>query len=467
MVWLRSDLRVQDNPALFYAMERGSTVAVYCHCPRQWQQHQVGANQQSFIRRQLASLQDRLIRLNLPLFVLEVPDFSAVPKAIKELATDLKIRQLHFNDEYPVNERRRDQSVSECLQEMGIEVHRYTDRVISTPGSLLTGAGEFYKVFTPFARTWRSRELEQLSLPLPAPTPQSALNISTPPDWLNTPKADTGNHIAQLWPAGEDEAQRRLTQFLDGPVLDYQAQRDYPACDATSRLSPYLAHGVLSVRHCLYHALQKMEQVSGAQQEGVWCWINELIWREFYTHILVGYPRVSMNRAFQQHTEALPWRNDPDGFAAWCEGRTGFPLVDAAMAQLHQTGWMHNRLRMVCAMFLTKNLFIHWRWGEDYFMQHLIDGDLAANNGGWQWAASTGTDAAPYFRMFHPTTQSKRFDPRGKFLRHYLPQLAHLSDQYIHEPWHRRNPVLPKDYPQPIVDHRESRQRVLAAFKKW
>ncbi|ERI52767.1 hypothetical protein N878_17765, partial [Pseudomonas sp. EGD-AK9] len=198
---------------------------------------------------------------------------------------------------------------------------------------------------------------------------------------------------------------------------------------------------------------------------GAVTWINELLWREFYKHILVGYPRVSMHRAFRQETEALPWRDAPDELAAWQQGRTGLPIVDAAMRQLRATGWMHNRLRMIVAMFLTKNLLIDWREGERFFMRQLIDGDLAANNGGWQWSASTGTDAAPYFRIFNPISQSQKFDPDGHFIRHWVPELAGLNKRDIHDPAALGGLLAPAGYPRPIVDLARSRERALAAFK--
>ena len=220
----------------------------------------------------------------------------------------------------------------------------------------------------------------------------------------------------------------------------------------------YLANGVLSGRQCLIAAKQ-----SGLSGEGVETWINEIAWRDFYIHILYHYPRVSMGRAFKEETEALAWNTPGEHFEAWKEGRTGIPIVDAAMRQLKATGWMHNRLRMITAMFLTKNLFIDWRLGEAWFMQNLVDGFLASNNGGWQWSASTGTDAAPYFRVFNPVTQSERFDPEGEFIRNWVPELAKLDNKRIHDP--SKGGVIPKGYPRPIVDLKESRKEAIARFQ--
>jgi deoxyribodipyrimidine photo-lyase len=222
---------------------------------------------------------------------------------------------------------------------------------------------------------------------------------------------------------------------------------------------------VLSPRQCLHAALAANQGEFDSGNPGVVTWINELLWREFYKHILVGYPRVSRHRAFRLETEAVPWRHAPQELAAWQEGRTGLPIIDAAMRQLLATGWMHNRLRMIVAMFLTKNLLIDWREGERFFMRHLIDGDLAANNGGWQWSASTGTDAAPYFRIFNPISQSQKFDPDGHFIRQWVPELAGLNKRDIHDPSSLGGLFAPSGYPRPIVDLSRSRERALAAFK--
>ena len=268
-----------------------------------------------------------------------------------------------------------------------------------------------------------------------------------------------------LWPAGEKEARRRLDTFADEQISYYKNERDFPAKPGTSQLSAYLAAGVVSPRQCLHAALQSNQGEFESGNIGAITWINELLWREFYKHILVGYPRVSRHRAFRPETEALAWRDAPEDLAAWKEGRTGFPIIDAAMRQLLETGWMHNRLRMVVAMFLTKNLLIDWREGERFFMHHLVDGDLAANNGGWQWSSSTGTDAAPYFRIFNPVTQSEKFDSEGVFIKHWLPELAELNKKEVHNPASRRWPVWRGRLPAPIVDLKKSRERALAAFQ--
>ncbi len=268
-----------------------------------------------------------------------------------------------------------------------------------------------------------------------------------------------------LWPAGEPEAQRRLENFVQR-IGNYQRVRDMPAVNGTSLLSPYLAAGVISPRQCLAAALAANKgQIAG--DDGVATWISELAWRDFYTHVLVGFPRVSKHRPFKLKTDQLNWRTDEPKFEAWKQGRTGYPIVDAGMRQLNQTGWMHNRLRMVTAMFLTKHLLIDWRWGEKYFMQHLIDGELAANNGGWQWSASTGTDSVPYFRIFNPFSQSKRFDPDGDFIKKLCPELSPIPPAALHDE-KKFSAAIAKhgvDYPTYIVDYKQGRERALQAFK--
>ena len=295
-------------------------------------------------------------------------------------------------------------------------------------------------MFTPFKKRLLSLLTEEQTRVLPAP-------------WTLPPTPPT----EERWPAGEQEAQRRLRDFTAHRIAEYHEARDLPAIPGTSRLSPYLAQGLLSPRQCLAAA----RSLPGPGSD---TWVSELIWREFYRHVLIAWPRVSRGRAFQPQTETVVWRNNSAEFDVWCRGQTGIPIVDAAMRQLLAEGWMHNRLRMVTAQFLTKNLLIDWRWGERYFMEHLIDGDLASNNGGWQWSASTGTDAAPYFRVFNPTSQSRRFDADGHFIRRYVPELAGITDRSIHEP----PPSVRTScgYPVPMVDLKSSRQRAIDVFKQ-
>ena len=466
LLWLRNDLRIQDNTALAAALQTGPTVAVFLLSPEQWLAHDDAACKVDFWLRNLVELQKSLATLNVPLLIRSADDWQQAPEVIAELCQQLNIRAVQVNTEYGIHESQRDLAVGALLIDQGILFHNHFDQLLFKPGSVLTQTGTYFKVFSQFKKICYQRLYGYLPETITTPKAQAALDIAS--DAIPNAVAGfaaTDPSVQALWPAGEQAAQQRLQTFAEQAIDDYLDQRDIPALPGTSQLSAYLAAGVISVRQCLHAALAANQGEFDSGKPGVVTWINELLWREFYKHILVGYPKVSRSRAFKPETEFLAWRHAPKDLLAWQQGRTGFPIIDAAMRQLLATGWMHNRLRMVVAMFLTKNLLIDWREGERFFMQHLIDGDLAANNGGWQWSASTGTDAVPYFRIFNPVSQSQRFDPKGTFIRHWIPELKHLSDKEIHQPKLLTGLFGTADYPKPIVDLSASRQRALSAFK--
>lgn len=463
LVWFRQDLRIHDNSALAQAMQLGPTLAVYIVSPAQWQQHDDAPIKIDFQLRNVLALSTQLERLNVPLLVLRCEFWQDVPTALLEFCQRWQVRQVHTNEQYGLNEQRRDQSCRTALNAAGISMQGYCD-LLFEPGSVRTQQGQMFQVFTPFKKAcWQRLHRAPLSrMPLPLPVAQTPLAITSQlqeaaqllahnPDWN------------ELWPAGEEHAWQQLHDFCQHNLVNYQQERDFPALNATSRLSPYLASGVLCVRSAWQAAVQGNQGEFGTGCQGTVTWLNELLWREFYQHLLALHPRLSCGKPYQEHTKNIRWRDAPQDLLAWQQGKTGFPLIDAAMRQLAATGWMHNRLRMVVAMFLSKNLLLDWRLGERWFMQHLIDGDLAANNGGWQWSASTGTDAAPYFRVFNPVTQSQRFDPQGRFIRQWLPELAHLPDKEIHSP---PQGLFATDYPAPIVDLKSSRLRAIEAFRQ-
>ena len=466
LIWLRSDLRLNDNTALSHATARGPSVAVYLVSPEQWLEHDDAPCKVDFWLRNLKELSQALAELNIPLLIRTAPRWDDAPKVLLDLCRQLKIGAVHFNEEYGVHETRREAAVTEVLHAQGIEVQSYLDQLFFKPGSVLTKTGTYFQVFSQFRKVCYERLHRSLPRLVSTPTVQAPLNITSDAIPLHIQGFDTPTEsLRALWPAGEVEARRRLDIFTDAQIDYYQSERDFPAKPGTSQLSPYLAAGVISPRQCLHAALQGNQGEFDSGNVGTVTWINELLWREFYKHILVGYPRVSRHRAFRPETEALAWRDAPEELAAWQQARTGLPIIDAAMRQLLETGWMHNRLRMVVAMFLTKNLLIDWREGERFFMRHLIDGDLAANNGGWQWSSSTGTDSAPYFRIFNPLSQSEKFDAEGVFIKHWLPELNELNKKEVHNPANMGGLFGVTDYPSPIVNLSASRERALAAFK--
>ncbi|MCI0511093.1 deoxyribodipyrimidine photo-lyase type I [Chromohalobacter marismortui] len=464
LMWFRSDLRTFDNRALHAAAEHGPVIAVFLTSLPQWQRHDHGANKIDFWLRGVAALREHLAGLNIPLLQRRIDTYDEAPDVLLALARHHGATTLHFNREYPLNEQRRDAAVERVFHAAGIAVAGHTDAVAYAPGELLTGKGEPYSVFTPFAKAWHRQMASRRIALVEEPEPQAPLAIDAdpPPSGDLETMADTPLAPAS-WPAGQDEASDRLERFLRFRGHHYKRQRDFPALPGTSELSPYLALGMISHRQCLHAVMNNNQGHLADGDAGLTAWANELIWREFYLHIAASFPAINRHHPFQSHTQALVWRDDDTGFQAWCEGRTGYPLVDAAMRQLVHCGWMHNRLRMVTAMFLSKHLLIDWRRGEAFFMRHLIDGDFASNNGGWQWAASTGTDAAPYFRIFNPTTQAERFDPEGRFIAYWLPELAGLpvKSRFFPSEAQRRD----TGYAMPIVDHKAARQRALDAFK--
>jgi len=465
LVWFRRDLRVHDHTALHRAAQRGEVVGLFVLSPGTWRTHDDAPAKVDFWLRNVHALAAALAERNIPLRVLTVAQPHDEPAAVVREARSTRCDAVYFTREYEVNERRRDARVRALATAEGIAVEGFDDRVAVPPGEVLTDAGTPYTVFTPFRRRWYAALAKRGFALLPPPAPQRPLEVPSSPlpqrvEGFESPLDPT------LWPAGEAEARRRLDAFVRHALRDYHRTRDFPARNGTSTLSPYLAAGVLSPRQCLAAAAAANDGFVEAGHAGPVTWVSELAWRDFYQHVLVAFERVSKGRAFKPETERIAWRHDPEGFARWCEGRTGYPLVDAAMRQLRSTGWMHNRMRMVTAMFLSKDLLIDWREGERFFMQHLIDGDLGANNGGWQWSASTGTDAQPYFRVFNPSSQSKRYDPDGAYILRYVPELRTVSTALLHTPEKIPEAMLRHaNYPARIVEHERARVRAIEAFR--
>ncbi|GAA5189434.1 deoxyribodipyrimidine photo-lyase [Ferrimonas gelatinilytica] len=421
-VWFRSDLRLEDNPALDGACEVGQPIrGIYFATPGQWRRHGLGPNKLGWIRANLESLKQRLAESGVALDILQVDDFDAIPNALLSWCEDHLVDQVFCNAEPGFNEERRDTGVANCLNEKGLKLHRFAETNLLDFDAIETTTGTPYRVFTPFSRKAR----EYLSDHTPAPLTFSKLDQPSSDgdsgcdEWEQEP--DYPGHLIP----GEAEAQMRLKAFLDEKVDSYHEARNVPADEGTSYLSPYLAVGVLSVR-TVFAALQQQE----CDGEGASTWLNELLWREFYRYLMYHFPSLSKDSAMYPEKEP-EWEVHNERFQRWQQGETGFEMVDAGMKQLLQTGWMHNRLRMLCASFLVKDLHLDWRLGERHFMYYLLDGDFPSNNGGWQWAAGCGADAAPYYRHFSPSRQAERFDSDRRYRDAFLPKNTTSRDPIV------------------------------------
>lgn len=470
LIWFRQDLRIQDHAALWHATQAGPTIAVIILSPEQWQLHDDAPIKIEFYLRQLQSLKDELAHLNIPLLVQTVSLWKDVPEHFATLMQQLPIQDVYANIELGVNELERDQAVQKTLNPQAKELVLFHDRTLFPVGSIRNQSNLPYQVFGAFKKTCYQRLQPALPQCYPTPAPQQAITdlkliSSTDIKTLQLEYKQQIKYAHQLeWPIGTAYALKQLDQFVEEQLNDYNIGRDFPAPSGTSQLSAYLNIGMISIRQCLQALFRQQQGHFEIQSEGQQSWLDELLWREFYQHILFDFPRVSRHLPFKQSTRNIPWHDDPVALHKWQQGQTGIPIIDAGMRQMLATGWMHNRVRMICAMFLSKNLLIDWRKGEQWFMQHLIDGDLAANNGGWQWCASTGTDSAPYFRIFNPISQSQKFDPEGEYIRKWVPELAQLDKKIIHEPY-AKNRSLKLDYPHPMVDLKLTRTRAIEIFQ--
>ncbi|HCG8516055.1 deoxyribodipyrimidine photo-lyase [Vibrio parahaemolyticus] len=465
LVWFRRDLRTLDHTALKAALDTGQpVVACFVATPEQWQEHHMAPMQADLIARRLEHVHQELTELNIPLLYKEVPRFDDCTKVICDWADKLNATAVMVNINYEVNEVELDRKVSQTLDNRGVEFHAFHDKCVHAPTTVLNKQGEYFKVFTPFKRAW----LQKFSLPtVSKPQKQNEL----PSEQLAAVKQDGFDadftfsyprESSEAWCASTNDILKQLRTFARERSDGYQMKRDFPAIDGTSQLSPYLAIGALSPRQCIARLYAENSQPD--LSEGKATWLSEIIWREFYQHLLVFEPKLVKGRGFIDWEDKIQWSYDEQAFECWKTGTTGYPIVDAAMRQLNQTGWMHNRLRMIVASFLTKDLHIDWRWGEEYFMSKLVDGDFAANNGGWQWSASTGCDGQPYFRIFNPISQGEKFDSDGQFVRHWVPEIKSVPNKFVHKPWTWEGFSL-LEYHKPMVDHKVEREITLRLFK--
>jgi deoxyribodipyrimidine photo-lyase len=470
VVWLRRDLRLSDNPALAAAVARGGPIVVaWVHAPGEEGESAPGGAARVFLHGALRSLSDALSARGNRLVLRRGPAI----KALIDLARESGADTIHANRVWDPPLLVRDERAVAALRANGLEARLFGDGVLFPPDSVRTAGGRPFRVFTPFWRRCLSMPPPGVPIPAPARVPSPP---SQPPSWpladlrlLPDPPWDAG--IRDAWNPGEEGARERLSGFLDGAMASYPVNRDRPDVDGTSRLSPYLHFGSIGARQT-WHAVQARvaaDRPPGAAR-GAEPFLRQLGWREFAHHLLFHTPGTVRSPLRPEFAE-FPWRDDPDAFAAWTRGRTGFPLVDAGMRQLWATGWMHNRVRMVVASFLVKHLLLPWQKGAAWFLDTLVDADLANNTFGWQWAAGCGADAAPWFRIFNPVLQGEKFDPRGDYVRKWVPELGRLPGRWIHRPWDAPATVLAesgvtlgKSYPRPIVDHAAARARALAAL---
>ncbi len=435
--WIRRDMRLTDNAALHSALTEGATLPVFIIDPAF---DDSSPRRKGFLYEGLSELDNELKKRNSYLVIRKGKPVDA----LRQLFNEVKAEAIYAEEDFTPYARKRDSLIQKLLP-----LTLVPGQTVHHPKAIHKQDGRPYTVYTPYSKVWKEQlpKIKLYSAPEKIDTPKG-IRLEPLPEFTPNP----------LFPAGEAEARRRLDQFTNTPISQYADDRNRMDLDGTSALSPYLRFGMIGLRQAV-HASRVTDHASS---KGAETWLNELIWREFYIQILYHFPYVART-SFNRSLINIPWRNKSSEFEAWKAGRTGVPVVDAAMRQLKETGWMHNRARMIVASFLVKDLLVDWRWGEKWFMQNLLDGDIAPNNGGWQWTAGTGTDAAPYFRIFNPVLQSAKFDPNGEYIRKWVPELRGLSTEKIHTPWEYdlRIPGYPE---QPIVDRELVKERTLKAY---
>lgn len=469
IMWFRKDLRISDNPALFAASKLGSILPVYIfddNDPTMPDNLKMGAASKYWLHNSLESLNQSLDnKLNL---------YSGrAIDVFKDIISNssFRINRIFYNKCYEPWHLKNDKLIDQTFQELGINTESFNASLLWEPKKALKQSGEPYKVFTPFYKNCILNLPEPLE-PKPAPDSLSLISDTNNKRKLSDlqllPKVKWYNEISQTWIPGEKAAQEKILSFLDNNVLEYGALRNFPSISATSRISPHLHFGEVSA-HQIWSAGKYKAETTGSEVK-MEPFLRQLAWREFSYHMLYYFPELP-NKNYKEKFDDFPWEEDTKLLSAWQKGMTGYPLVDAGMRELYRTGDMHNRIRMVVASFLIKNLMIHWKHGASWFWEHLLDADLANNSAGWQWVAGSGADSAPYFRIFSPVSQGEKFDPKGEYTRKYVPELKNLPDEYLFRPWeapihvlesHRI--VLGRDYPKPIIDLKHSRQKALDAY---
>lgn len=467
IVWFRQDLRLRDNPALYYAAtENENIIPLYIlNENRPWV---FGDAQRWWLHHSLNSLRSQLKKLGLKLILRK----GNPAKIFLELAKNKKMNAVYWNDCYEPDAIIQDKKIKTKLIKLGIKIKNYNGSLLYKPCEIINKKGEHFKVFTPFWKACCHQAINMNILTIPKLKQAKVLKSEVLNTWKLLPaKPNWAKGFDKIWQPGELHAKKQLNQFVSKKLTHYSKHRDFPAHDVTSLLSPHLHFGEISPRQIF--AVIKQIEIHNKDLFGV-CehFLRELGWREFSYHLLYHFP-ATFKKNFREQFDSLPWSNNKKLLSCWQKGKTGFPIVDAGMRQLWHTGYMHNRVRMIVASFLTKDLLIDWRYGAKWFWNTLVDADLASNTMNWQWVAGSGVDAAPYFRIFNPILQGKKYDPKGEYVRYWVPELAKIPNEYIHEPWLTPSKLLKemnfsigKNYPQVIVDHEIARKKALSIYKK-
>jgi deoxyribodipyrimidine photo-lyase len=472
IVWFRRGVRVRDNHALTEAVKSAETIVpVFILDPTILTHPTTAPVRARFLFESLQSLDGELRKIGGQLIMRHGKPAEELERLVHETGATA----LFFGREYEPYGRERDKAVIEAMRKRGVTVTETDDHLLTEPGEVMSKSGTAYTVFTPYKRVWFEQAMDA---PLPAPKrivlPDGLHSEAIPevPASVGVSEEYGGNAPEVRVKGGEAEGAKWLQKFLDSCLGEYAAERDYPSHEGTSRLSAYLRMGVISPRQIFDAVRSRREESPGKVAGGALTFLSELAWRDFYYQILFHFPHVQ-NGAFKPVYDGIQWENDDALFAAWRDGKTGYPIIDAASRQMNAQGWMHNRARMISASFLCKDLLCDWRLGERIFMQRLVDGDQASNNGGWQWAAGTGTDAQPFFRIFNPVSQGEKFDADGAYVKQWCPELRRIPAKYVHKPWELSAAeqeavgcVLGRDYPRPIVDHKVQREKALSLYRR-